>query len=231
MHWDLSTFQSIYPSGVVCDPRYLRLIRSQNNAVYCEKLLSIAQNDASRLEELQVHIKTLKKGVEVEQIGAEACDQLRRLLGLQEDALAAIYQQRILKSIRFDSMHERDDRVHLPHESTFNWLLEDDKTTDQEDFLTNSAGQLTITISKGPYKLPRAPLSAKHKTEVEDIAAMKLKSRTKYLHWLSSPEGIFHISGKLGSGKSTLMKLLYTHPKTRAQLQKWAGKFNFICLN
>jgi ATPase subunit of ABC transporter with duplicated ATPase domains len=176
------------------------LILSQTSTAYCEKLLSIAQNDASRLEELQGHIERLKKGVEVEQIGAEACDQLRRLLGLQEDALAAIYQQRILKSIRFDSMHERDDRVYLPHESTFEWLLEDNEPADQKD-----------------------PQPAQNKMEEEEIIAMKLKSRTIFLNWLSSPEGIFHISGKLGSGKSTLMKLLSTHPHTRTQLQKWAG--------
>jgi hypothetical protein len=200
-HWDWSTFQSIHPFGIICDIRYLRLIPSQNTAAYCEKLLSIAQNDSSRLEELQGHIETLKKGVQVEQIGTEGCDQVRRLLGLQEDALAAIYQQRILRSMRFDNMHERDDRVHLPHESTFEWLLEDKEPADQED-----------------------PQPAQSKTEEEEeIIAMKLKSRSIFLNWLSSPEGIFHISGKLGSGKSTLMKLLSTHPQTRTQLQKWAG--------
>jgi hypothetical protein len=67
------------------------LISSQNTVSYCEKLLSIAQNDTSKLEELQGHIETLKKGMQAEQIGTEVCDQVRRLRGLQEDALAAIY--------------------------------------------------------------------------------------------------------------------------------------------
>ncbi|KAM0244909.1 hypothetical protein ACHAP5_005815 [Fusarium lateritium] len=180
-------------------------LSNQNATTYSEKLLCFAQKDASILETLQGHIEALKKGVQIEQIGTEACDQLKRLLGLQEDALAAIYQQRILKSIRFDGMHKLDDRVHLPHESTFKWLIEDDKTTDQED-----------------------PFQVKNRIEEEDIVAMKLKSRTKYLNWLSSPEGIFHISGKLGSGKSTLMKLLCTHPQSRVQLQKWAGSHSIL---
>jgi ABC-type molybdenum transport system ATPase subunit/photorepair protein PhrA len=102
--------------------------------------------------------------------------------------------------MRFDDMHERDDRVHLPHESTFEWLLEDEDPGDQE----NSQ-------------------PVQNKMEEEEIIAVKLKSRTMFLNWLSSLEGIFHISGKLGSGKSTLMKLLYTHPQTRTQLQEWAG--------
>lgn len=176
------------------------MIPSENTTAYYEKLSSVAQNDASRLEELQGHIEELKKGVEVGQIGTEVCDQVRRLLGLQEDALAAIYQQRILRSMRFDGMHERDDRVHLPHDSTFEWLLEDNEPGDQE---------------KSQPALNRA--------EEEEMIAVKLKSRTAFLSWLSSSEGIFHISGKLGSGKSTLMKLLYTHPQTHIQLQKWAG--------
>lgn len=41
--------------------------------------------------------------------------------------------------------------------------------------------------------------------------------------WLSSGNGIFHISGKLGSGKSMLIKFLSSHPNTMVKLQEWAG--------
>lgn len=41
--------------------------------------------------------------------------------------------------------------------------------------------------------------------------------------WLEEGEGIFHISGKPGSGKSTLMKYLCTHTRTKSTLKKWAG--------
>jgi hypothetical protein len=40
--------------------------------------------------------------------------------------------------------------------------------------------------------------------------------------WLRSEEGTFWVSGKAGSGKSTLMKWLYNEPRTLAELQKWA---------
>lgn len=39
-----------------------------------------------------------------------------------------------------------------------------------------------------------------------------------FTHWLSSGQGIFHISGKLGSGKSTLMKFLCDHSRTETEL-------------
>ncbi|KAJ4110844.1 hypothetical protein NW760_006424 [Fusarium oxysporum] len=163
----------------------------------------MAQTDASRLEELQRHIETLRSGVQVEQIGTEAGTQLRRLLGLQDDAFAATYQNRILESIKFENMHERDGRVHYPHEKTFNWLVEDDETLENE-------------------------ATGMSKSETLDMHEMKSKSREIFMNWLSSSEGIFHISGKLGSGKSTLMKLLCTHGQTRLELEKWAGNRSLL---
>ena len=48
-------------------------------------------------------------------------------------------------------------------------------------------------------------------------------SQESFVHWLSAGRGIFHICGKLGSGKSTLMKFLCNHPRTEAELKHWAG--------
>ncbi|KAL8794285.1 MAG: hypothetical protein Q9195_003111 [Heterodermia aff. obscurata] len=43
------------------------------------------------------------------------------------------------------------------------------------------------------------------------------------LHWLRSSSGTYWISGRAGSGKSTLMKYLYQHEKTLTALKTWAG--------
>jgi hypothetical protein len=56
----------------------------------------------------------------------------------------------------------------------------------------------------------------------KDLRRGRLASES-FISWLSSGEGIFHISGKLGSGKSTLMKFLCEHKHTKVELQKWAG--------
>lgn len=40
--------------------------------------------------------------------------------------------------------------------------------------------------------------------------------------WLKSGSGIYWLSGKAGSGKSTLMKYLLNHPSTRTLLSEWA---------
>jgi hypothetical protein len=48
-------------------------------------------------------------------------------------------------------------------------------------------------------------------------------TQQSFLDWLLTGNGIFHVSGKLGSGKSTLMKFLCEHDRNKVELQKWAG--------
>ncbi|KAF5656529.1 P-loop containing protein [Fusarium circinatum] len=51
-----------------------------------------------------------------------------------------------------------------------------------------------------------------------------------FRNWLEKGEGIFHITGKPGSGKSTMMNFLANHPETRSQLNKWARNGNSIVM-
>lgn len=55
-----------------------------------------------------------------------------------------------------------------------------------------------------------------------------LKSRNVFLNWLSQGEGFFHIAGKLGSGKSTLMKFLTKHHNTTQYLHRWSSMWNRV---
>ncbi|KAG7008308.1 hypothetical protein G7Y79_00006g019280 [Physcia stellaris] len=48
-------------------------------------------------------------------------------------------------------------------------------------------------------------------------------SPTNVTEWLESQNGIFWVTGKPGSGKSTLMKYLVAHPHTMHLLRSWAG--------
>jgi hypothetical protein len=52
------------------------------------------------------------------------------------------------------------------------------------------------------------------------------ENHINFLEWLevsSHNQPPYWVGGKPGSGKSTLMKFIYEHAKTRAALQKWAG--------
>ncbi|GAB7359743.1 hypothetical protein MBLNU230_g6916t1 [Neophaeotheca triangularis] len=50
------------------------------------------------------------------------------------------------------------------------------------------------------------------------------RQETKYTRWLKGGQGIFWISGKPGSGKSTLMKYISNHTRTIELLRRWAGE-------
>ena len=57
--------------------------------------------------------------------------------------------------------------------------------------------------------------------------ATRASATGRFKHWLLSPRGILHVSGKLGSGKSTLMKLLFESPEVGLGLKEWAGNYNY----
>jgi hypothetical protein len=54
------------------------------------------------------------------------------------------------------------------------------------------------------------------------------KSSPEFYEWLRSENGVYWISGKAGSGKSTLMKYLTSHARTRTGLKEWAGNRKLI---
>lgn len=61
------------------------------------------------------------------------------------------------------------------------------------------------------------------KSDTSGRNLLESPSSELFMKWLSSGGGIFHVSGKLGSGKSTLMKFLYENSRTKEELEKWAG--------
>jgi len=75
------------------------------------------------------------------------------------------------------------------------------------------------TVEEAHLKTFQWILDDVHEDDSERQDAKKL-----FTNWLASGSGIFHISGKLGAGKSTLMKFLCEHNRTEKLLREWAGK-------
>ncbi|OCK82329.1 hypothetical protein K432DRAFT_349202 [Lepidopterella palustris CBS 459.81] len=119
----------------------------------------------------------------------------KRTLDLVSRGLSAVLQtsenlaaeQRILRSLRFDSMGARHSTIAEAHRKTFNWVF------------------------------------CQHEASSEDP-----EPQLKFKDWLENGSGFYWISGKAGSGKSTLMKYLYDDPRTRNALWLWAGEQNLV---
>jgi hypothetical protein len=54
------------------------------------------------------------------------------------------------------------------------------------------------------------------------------RSFDNYLQWLRGPDPVYWITGKPGAGKSTLMKYMFDHPRTRQCASSWCGNAELI---
>lgn len=204
-------------------------------------LVKSAEGDAIKLEQLQNHVNELKRGVETRAISTVARDQLKQLLSLSEETCQIIAQRRILNALAYADMHRRFDDVETAHYKTFRWIFKtstlpkegsteghkfhdvsdsaeetDDSASEEYDYDIEDDGSNEDDGSAGDdgNTQVRGSGNDRHDTSISE----------SFLHWLSTGNDIFHITGKLGSGKSTLMKFLCEHKRTKEELQKWAGE-------
>lgn len=56
-----------------------------------------------------------------------------------------------------------------------------------------------------------------------DLESEEQQDEIKLLRWLRNGQGIFWLTGRPGSGKSTFMKYIADNPSTRAALKQWSG--------
>ncbi|KAI1092109.1 hypothetical protein F5B19DRAFT_455539 [Rostrohypoxylon terebratum] len=127
---------------------------------------------------------------------------------LVEASRPAPPEVRILRQLYFKSMYDREDSIDDTGANTYKWLLDDGADGELEE------GGTFIHES----------LSGEMVREAKETRQLQMRARVNFLKWLSSgSRSIFHISGKAGSGKSTLMKFLSYHKRTREELAIWSG--------
>ncbi|KAL9561110.1 hypothetical protein ACKAV7_014465 [Fusarium commune] len=173
------------------------------------ELISLAKGNEATLKSLtqaMEHLRQSQLSTPGSIASTQAYSQFQRLLMVDDETRRAIYQDHILESLKFDEMHQRFDAVHSAHEDTFRWMYEPAEVIEEDNGLSYEERIRQEALKCDPQ--------------------MQLESRERFIGWLLSQDSstpIFHISGKLGSGKSTLMKFLCSHQKTEDALTEWAG--------
>ena len=119
----------------------------------------------------------------------------------------------ILKNLYHSSMHDRQSSIKIAETGTFRWIIEDDESSFSYDE-HGGFDESSTSYSGMPDKL-------------KDIR-FKAQVRSAFGDWLKAGDGFFHVSGKAGSGKSTLMNFLLIHPRTESLLLTWAGEKTLI---
>lgn len=177
-----------------------------------EILVAASKNDELKLGELHKQVKQLRIMVELTAVGSDVQSQLRLLLGTEEEVFRTIAKERILNSLSFEGMDRRENMVVETHSNTYAWVVEDDNTIEEASFLDET----------GSERSEDSEQSSQH--AVEDTE--KFRARKKLSSWLAAKNtsDIFHLSGKLGSGKSTLMKSITESARTAERLNQWAGE-------
>ncbi|KAI2464455.1 hypothetical protein F4781DRAFT_72318 [Annulohypoxylon bovei var. microspora] len=62
----------------------------------------------------------------------------------------------------------------------------------------------------------------------EKVFKVEPDLKLSFVDWLRDGKDIFHILGKPGSGKSTLMKFIWNHKDTEKNLMQWAGQSQLL---
>jgi hypothetical protein len=190
---------------------------SSNTQDKLEALATSVKNDSSKIQHLHGQVEHLRRGVSIESLTPAARDQLHSLFSMSEHACDLIVQHRILESLAFEGMYGRYEIVDNAHFKTLRWIFND--SLDDDQFAEKDEQEDEPDAEK------KADRDEKVENEEKREDEAKASARNLLLNWMSSAAGIFHISGKLGSGKSTLMKFLCDHDRTKFLLKEWAGKF------
>jgi hypothetical protein len=178
----------------------MRVLTSWSRSETKERFTTLILSSKSGTRELPA-IRTQIQELETKFsfIGEGIQQKLDNLLHFSQHLYIKAAQQKVLDVLAFDGMRNRIDTVANAHDSTFRWIF-DDGSREGSDGKNDSDNEWAGVF--------------------DEAARAKVDS---FVEWLSSGTGIYHIAGKLGSGKSTLMKHLAGHSRVREELQKWAG--------
>jgi effector-binding domain-containing protein len=114
-------------------------------------------------------------------------------------------RSRILERLQFTFMNGRYEKIEEAYKKTFDWILQEngDQTVATSVTASGEAPGDDRTDWEG-HQNPR-----------------KIGKWDSFTQWLHSQQSLYWITGKPGSGKSTLMKYLYNDPRTLENLELW----------
>jgi hypothetical protein len=119
----------------------------------------------------------------------------------------------ILERLSFREKQDRFERVEEAHARTFDWIF-------------CEGDQLRIcqpaTPSNSQVSSPNVSIKVERDDSNKELKIEENKPHwDNFARWLRGSESLYWITGKPGSGKSTLMKYLYNKQQTFQHLQKW----------
>lgn len=181
-----------------------------------DQLERLVRDNCEKFTQLQTNVIELNVELRKHSMDEETRGRIESLVSAQEQTIKLIGHQRVLISLRYNDMQKRRDSTRQKLEEineeqdgtqvTFGWILDQGEemanTLDDDNRMDRNDGK-----AKDSEKWTRD------------------RTRERFTKWLSTDgENVFHILGRFGSGKSTLMQFLSDSPRTEEILQVWAGE-------
>lgn len=119
-------------------------------------------------------------------------------------------RERFLGSLKFPEMNARKNQIAHSYPKTYYWMLDiHEEHESTGDALAKDGSTERDDLIEGDL------------TDMFHVRDEEETSRDSFVNWLKSGNDLYWISGKPGSGKSTLMKFLNSRPETKEYLQSW----------
>ncbi|KAI1766522.1 hypothetical protein GGR53DRAFT_209227 [Hypoxylon sp. FL1150] len=108
----------------------------------------------------------------------------------------------------------------------FKWCVDEPWPGDDDQLSCNSDGEESVGTSSHASSLISTETSTGRVSDSHE--QFQNRARTSFITWLEQGNGIFHILGKPGSGKSTFMKYLTQQPRAKEHLNVWASEKKLV---
>ncbi|KAF8862787.1 hypothetical protein BDZ45DRAFT_183438 [Acephala macrosclerotiorum] len=159
---------------------------------------------------------------------SEINNQIRNLalsydqMGVNCDFRLAELKDELLKTIKIKAQEDQESLGNLGTQLR-SFMADGNKLARQENVLGSLAFK-TMAVRHSRIIEPHT----KTFDWIFTDSSNKSSSPTKFSLWLRQGSGIYWITGKAGSGKSTLMKYLANHDRMKENLQTWANPLKLV---
>ncbi|KAH7126583.1 hypothetical protein B0J11DRAFT_604289 [Dendryphion nanum] len=184
---------------------------------------------------INTHLETVRQTVIVESTNTR--QQIEMSLNEHRSLQDTVAQVKtLLQSLYFDEMNMRKNAaaINESHGGTFQWIFGDDPKDEKSvgDFNSTGAGSnrssldfgSTAARSDGSGQDFNSVVARSNGSESElgSTAVPEAEKLNDFIEWFQSDDKIFWITGKPGSGKSSLIRFLTINERTQTVLKQWS---------
>ncbi|KAK4449753.1 hypothetical protein QBC34DRAFT_298403 [Podospora aff. communis PSN243] len=194
----------------------LACVTQSKTVAQLEDLVAVAGENSATLSQLQTQIEKLRTGIDVTFLHPDLVKQLQVVLDASDGLMFKRRKAMIRQALDAPELGSRFFEVSDAHPTTFDWILADTAMEDKVPETTHDVSQKDWNAWGSDDDPDWAT------TEEQRQRLRQREAAARFVAWLKYGRDFFHITGKPGAGKSTLMKFLFKDRRSFNYLRHWA---------